>query len=128
MDVIPMVLNGAIGANLHVNFAVASRSSFGFYLSRVAVVIRMVTALFWHGMLLCASLHSPTSRTTAYHPSSYPDLHRIDCYDANHPCHMAFILEHPQHDPSVSWHHDSADVLSRVVLESSIPLPPHSAS
>jgi NCS1 family nucleobase:cation symporter-1 len=52
MDVIPMVLNGAVGANLHVNFAVASRSSFGFYLSRVAVVIRMITALFWHGMLL----------------------------------------------------------------------------
>ena len=51
MDIIPMVLNGAIGADLHVNFAVASRSSFGFYLSRVAVVIRMITALFWHGML-----------------------------------------------------------------------------
>jgi nucleobase:cation symporter-1, NCS1 family len=51
MDIIPMVLNGAVGADLHVNFAVASRSSFGFYLSRVAVVIRMITALFWHGML-----------------------------------------------------------------------------
>jgi cytosine/uracil/thiamine/allantoin permease len=48
-----MVLNGAIGAHLHVNFAVASRSSFGFYLSRVAVVIRMITALFWHGMFFC---------------------------------------------------------------------------
>jgi cytosine/uracil/thiamine/allantoin permease len=50
MDIIPMVLNGAVGADLHVNFAVASRSSFGFYLSRVAVIIRMITALFWHGM------------------------------------------------------------------------------
>jgi NCS1 family nucleobase:cation symporter-1 len=50
MVIIPLILNGAIGAHLHVNFAVASRSSFGFYLSRVAVVIRMITALFWHGM------------------------------------------------------------------------------
>lgn len=49
MVIIPLVLNGAIGAHLHVNFAVASRASFGFYLSRVAVVIRMITALFWHG-------------------------------------------------------------------------------
>lgn len=49
MVIFPLVLNGAIGAHLHVNFAVASRSSFGFYLSRAAVVIRMITALFWHG-------------------------------------------------------------------------------
>lgn len=51
MVIVPLILNGAIGAQLHVNFAVASRSSFGFYLSRVAVVIRMITALFWHGTL-----------------------------------------------------------------------------
>lgn len=62
-----MVLNGALGADLHVNFAVASRSSFGFYLSRVAVVIRMITALFWHGML------SFVSRCT-YWPSNLPPL------------------------------------------------------
>lgn len=44
-----MVLNGAIGSKLHVPFPVAIRSSFGFYFSRFAVVVRMVTALFWHG-------------------------------------------------------------------------------
>jgi len=44
-----MVLNGAIGADLHINFATAARSSFGFYLARFAVVVRMITALFWHG-------------------------------------------------------------------------------
>jgi NCS1 family nucleobase:cation symporter-1 len=48
-DVVPMVLNGAIGADLHINFATAARSSFGFYFSRFAVVVRMITALFWHG-------------------------------------------------------------------------------
>lgn len=49
VDTIPLVLNGAIGANLHVPFPVAARSSFGFYLARFAVVVRMITALFWHG-------------------------------------------------------------------------------
>lgn len=51
--VIPMVLNGAIGSKLHVPFPVAIRSSFGFYFSRFAVVVRMVTALFWHGKRDC---------------------------------------------------------------------------
>jgi nucleobase:cation symporter-1, NCS1 family len=46
---IPLVLNGAAGAELHVPFPVVARSSFGFYFSRFAVIIRMVTALFWHG-------------------------------------------------------------------------------
>jgi nucleobase:cation symporter-1, NCS1 family len=50
VDVIPLILNGAIGAQLHVNFPIAARSSFGFYLARAAVVVRMITALFWHGM------------------------------------------------------------------------------
>lgn len=46
---VPLCLNGAMGAELHVPFPVGARSSFGFYFSRFAVVIRMVTALFWHG-------------------------------------------------------------------------------
>lgn len=56
-DVIPMVLNGAIGADLHINFATAARSSFGFYLARFAVVVRMITALFWHGKNHSADFH-----------------------------------------------------------------------
>lgn len=50
IDAIPMVLNGAIGAHLHVSFPIIARSSFGFYQSRCAVVIRMITALFWHAI------------------------------------------------------------------------------
>jgi cytosine/uracil/thiamine/allantoin permease len=49
MDVVPLVLNGAIGAHLHVPFAVAVRSSFGYYFARFAIVTRLITALFWHG-------------------------------------------------------------------------------
>lgn len=45
-----LVLNGAIGAHLHVPFPVAARSSFGFTFARFAVVTRMVTALFWHAI------------------------------------------------------------------------------
>jgi purine-cytosine permease-like protein len=82
LDIIPLVLNGAVGAHLHVNFAVASRSSFGFYLSRVAVVIRMITALFWHGMsgrsLPPQFLSmSALSSSSAYSPLK-PSKHTLD--------------------------------------------------
>ncbi|KAH0001887.1 uridine permease-like protein Fui1, partial [Aureobasidium melanogenum] len=50
IDVVPLILNGAIGAHLHVPFPVAIRSSFGFYLARFAVVVRLTTALFWHAI------------------------------------------------------------------------------
>ena len=44
------MLNGRIGAHLHVPFPVAARASFGFYFARFAVVVRMTTALFWHAI------------------------------------------------------------------------------
>jgi nucleobase:cation symporter-1, NCS1 family len=37
---LPLVLNGAAGAKLHVPFPVVARSSFGFYFSRFVVVTR----------------------------------------------------------------------------------------
>jgi NCS1 family nucleobase:cation symporter-1 len=45
-----MVFNGAIGAKFHVPFPVAARSAFGFYFARFAVVMRLITALFWHSI------------------------------------------------------------------------------
>ncbi|OOQ91281.1 allantoin permease [Penicillium brasilianum] len=69
MVIIPLVLNGAIGAHLHVNFAVASRSSFGFYLSRGAVVIRMITALFWHAIQTYTGSTAMTQIIRAIWPS-----------------------------------------------------------
>ncbi|GME32660.1 Permease cytosine/purines uracil thiamine allantoin [Neofusicoccum parvum] len=47
---IPLCLNGSVGAKLHVPYAVAARSSFGYLFARVPVVVRMVTALFWHAI------------------------------------------------------------------------------
>ncbi|GAA5958523.1 hypothetical protein JCM8115_002492 [Rhodotorula mucilaginosa] len=44
---IAIVFNGIAGARLHTPFAVSSRAAFGYYLSRFAVVSRMVIAWFW---------------------------------------------------------------------------------
>jgi NCS1 family nucleobase:cation symporter-1 len=42
-----VVLNGVVGARLHTPFAVTSRASFGYHLSKFAIVSRMVIAWFW---------------------------------------------------------------------------------
>jgi len=45
-----MVLNGTIGARLHIAFPVLNRSSFGFWLSYFSVISRVVLAMFWFGV------------------------------------------------------------------------------
>ena len=47
---IVMVLNGTVGARLHVGFPVLNRSSFGFWFSYFSVVSRCVLAMFWFGI------------------------------------------------------------------------------
>lgn len=47
---IPMVLNGAIGAHLHVPFSVIIRSGFGYYFGYFCIFSRCVLALFWLGI------------------------------------------------------------------------------
>ena len=47
---IPMVLNGAIGARLHIPFSVVIRSSFGYYLAYFCIASRAVLAMFWLGI------------------------------------------------------------------------------
>jgi NCS1 family nucleobase:cation symporter-1 len=47
---IVMVLNGTIGARLHIPFPIINRSSFGFWLSYFSVVSRVVLSLFWFGV------------------------------------------------------------------------------
>lgn len=42
-----MVLNGTVGARLHIPFPVLNRSSFGFWLSYFSVISRVVLAMFW---------------------------------------------------------------------------------
>lgn len=59
MDTIPSILNGAIGAHYHILFPVVTRSSFGYYFSRFAVIVRLIMALFWNGQynLECLPKH-----------------------------------------------------------------------
>ncbi|KAH9948616.1 cytosine-purine permease [Amylocystis lapponica] len=45
-----MVLNGTIGARLHVGFPVLNRSSFGFWFSYFSVISRVVLSMFWFGI------------------------------------------------------------------------------
>jgi nucleobase:cation symporter-1, NCS1 family len=47
---IVMVLNGTIGARLHIAFPILNRSSFGFWLSYFSVISRVVLSLFWFGI------------------------------------------------------------------------------
>ena len=47
---IPMVLNGAIGARLHVPFSVIVRSSFGYYFGYFCILSRCILAMFWLGI------------------------------------------------------------------------------
>jgi NCS1 family nucleobase:cation symporter-1 len=49
-NAIPTVLNGAIGADLHVPFPIAIRAAYGYWFSYFAVVTRAVLALFWFGV------------------------------------------------------------------------------
>ncbi|KAF9446544.1 NCS1 nucleoside transporter family [Macrolepiota fuliginosa MF-IS2] len=46
-----VVLNGTIGARLHIAFPVINRASFGFWLSYFTVISRIVLAMFWFGIL-----------------------------------------------------------------------------
>ncbi|KIY46028.1 NCS1 nucleoside transporter family [Fistulina hepatica ATCC 64428] len=45
-----VVLNGTIGARLHISFSVLNRSSFGFWFSYFTVISRAVLAMFWFGI------------------------------------------------------------------------------
>ncbi|KAH9945441.1 NCS1 nucleoside transporter family [Epithele typhae] len=45
-----MVLNGTIGARLHVGFPVLNRSSFGFWFSYFSVISRVILSMFWFGI------------------------------------------------------------------------------
>ncbi|KAK3676881.1 hypothetical protein LTR78_003085 [Recurvomyces mirabilis] len=49
-NAIPTVLNGAIGADLHITFPIAARASYGYWLSYFCVVSRGILALFWFGV------------------------------------------------------------------------------
>jgi nucleobase:cation symporter-1, NCS1 family len=66
---VPLVLNGVLGARLHVPFPVAMRSSFGWYFARFAIIVRMTTALFWHAIQTYTGSTAMTQMIRAIWPS-----------------------------------------------------------
>ncbi|KAF5641681.1 ncs1 allantoate transporter [Fusarium sp. NRRL 25303] len=47
---VPMALNGFVGAKTHAPFPILARASFGYYFSYFPVLLRLLTALFWHAI------------------------------------------------------------------------------
>merc|ERR1711939_666199 len=66
---VPMVLNGAIGAKLHIPFSVIVRSSFGFYFGYFCIFSRCVLACFWLGIQGANGAQCLTIMLTAIWPS-----------------------------------------------------------
>ncbi|KAH0839036.1 hypothetical protein AYO21_04634 [Fonsecaea monophora] len=66
---IPMVLNGAIGAKLHIPFSVIVRSSFGYYFAYFCIVSRSILAMFWLGIQGANGAQCITLMLTAIWPS-----------------------------------------------------------
>lgn len=66
---VPMVLNGAIGAKLHVPFSVITTSSFGYYLRYFCIFSRCVLAMFWLGIQGANGAQCLTVMLTALAPS-----------------------------------------------------------
>ncbi|KAF7188233.1 putative permease [Pseudocercospora fuligena] len=68
-NAIPTVLNGAIGANLHIPFPIAIRASYGYWLSYFTVITRGILALFWFGVQTAYGAECVTQMITAIWPS-----------------------------------------------------------
>jgi len=66
---VPMVLNGAIGARLHIPFSVIIRSSFGYYLAYFCIVSRSILAMFWLGIQGANGAQCITIMLLAWAPS-----------------------------------------------------------
>ena len=122
-DTVPLVLNGVIGARLHVPFPVAIRSSFGFYFSRFAVVVRMITALFWHGKqesrsFLGGAVNSLDSNSdldrkygnvSGSRSSSTRIVMTSKTSILDHSSHMAFVPDHSKFSSPECRHHYPAN-------------------
>lgn len=66
---VPMVLNGAIGARLHIPFSVIVRSAFGYYFGYFCIVSRCILAMFWLGIQGANGAECITIMLTAIWPS-----------------------------------------------------------
>lgn len=70
---VPLVLNGAAGAKLHVPFSVFATSSFGYYMRYFCIVSRAILAMFWLGIQGANGAQCITIMLRAWAPS-YNDI------------------------------------------------------
>ncbi|OKL61802.1 hypothetical protein UA08_02318 [Talaromyces atroroseus] len=70
---VPMTLNGYAGSKTHVPFAVLARSSFGYHFAKFAVVVRLITCLFWHAITNYLAI-APTTQVIRSIWPSYRDV------------------------------------------------------
>ncbi|GAA6025654.1 hypothetical protein JCM10207_008927 [Rhodosporidiobolus poonsookiae] len=102
-----IVFNGIIGARLHVPFSVSSRAAYGYWLSRFAVVSRMVIAWFWFsintyqggtGIKLCLIAIWPSFRNLPNHLSESAGVTTQDmlCFFLFWLIQFPFCLIHPR--------------------------------
>ncbi|KAH9908847.1 NCS1 nucleoside transporter [Xylariomycetidae sp. FL2044] len=66
---IALVLNGAIGSDLHVPFSMIVTSSFGYYLRYFCIVSRSILAMFWLGIQSANGAGCVTLMLRAWAPS-----------------------------------------------------------
>lgn len=88
-NAVPIVLNGAIGSDLHVPFPIAARAAYGYWLSYFAVVSRAILALFWFGVN--SSGESPLTQTVSQEVLT--DFSRWPCGDSNDQVDLAILRE-----------------------------------
>jgi len=65
----PMTLNGYTGARCHVPFPVLARASFGYQFAKFPVILRLITAMFWHGITNYLAVGPMTQVIRAIWPS-----------------------------------------------------------
>jgi len=64
-----LTLKSTVGAKLHIPFAVAVRSAFGYYLAYFCIVSRSILAIFWLGIQGANGAQCVTIMLTAIWPS-----------------------------------------------------------
>lgn len=74
-----MVLNGAIGAKLHIPFSVVVRASFGYYFAYFCIISRSILAMFWLGIQGMAFVHPTSPRTKQPQERTAPNALHL-CY------------------------------------------------
>jgi hypothetical protein len=95
-----MVLNGTIGARLHIPFPILNRSSFGFWFSYFSVVSRVVLSLFWFGILVFCSLCPSVVET-----NNASDFQRVRMHVPDVESHLAIYSSCSEPSIGVLAHH-----------------------